>query len=342
MTTMWQHRIDGFASLDPASIAAHAAAGERVIVHFGRSGYPDAQLAELNRLAKLHGRGLEIRFYGHYGDVFDGAVLRRLPDAMCVSIDCLSRARNLDALSHIDNLQELSLGIFELDDAKVLTYCNPEPMKMLSLGGTRKRNIDLGHLARFRALESLHSTGETKNITAICDLPRLRDLSLSSFRKKDDIGFVSRLAQLKSLRFILGGRASVAALAAPALENLEIVRVQGLEDLGDLARFERLRHLKAEDQIRLTGIRVAPNPALQDIAILNCKNFQRIDGLDALPALSSLRLYRTAVDYAALIGGPLPATLTHMAFYTGKSRRDDDIADDLRRRGFRLDAIYSQ
>jgi len=246
MTTMWYHRIDGFTPLDPASIAAHAAAGERVIVQFGRGGYMDEQLAELNRLAKQHGRGLEIRFYGHYGEVFDGAVLRCLPDAMCVSIDCLSHARNLDALSHIENLQELRLGIFELDDAEVLAHCNPAPMKMLSLGETRKRNIDLGNLARFRALESLHSIGETKNIAAICDLPLLRDLSLSSFRRKDDIGFVSHLAQVVSLRLILGGRASIAALAAPALENLEIVRVQGLEDLGDLARFERLRHLKVE------------------------------------------------------------------------------------------------
>jgi len=78
----------------------------------------------------------------------------------------------------------------------------------------------------------------------------------------------------------------------------------------------RLRHLTVEDQLRLTGIRVAPNPALQDIAVLNCKNFQRIDGLDALPALSSLRLYQTAVDYAALIDRPLPTTLAHVAFYT--------------------------
>jgi hypothetical protein len=108
MTTMWQHRIDGFTQHDAANIAAYAAAGERVIVQFGRRGYTDEQLAELNQLAKLYGRGLEIRFYGHYGEVFDGSVLRYLPDASCVSIDCLSHARNLDALSHIEGLQELS------------------------------------------------------------------------------------------------------------------------------------------------------------------------------------------------------------------------------------------
>lgn len=340
MTTVRRYSIDGFTLPDSAIIAARVAAGERVVVQFGRSGYTDEQLAELNQLAQLHGRDLEIRFYGHYGEVFDGAVLRRLPDAMCVSLDCLTHACNLDTLSHIEDLQELRLGVFELDVSEVLAYCNPNSMKKLSLGETRKRNIDLSNLARFEALESLHSTGETKNITSICELPLLQDLSLSSFRKKDDITFVSHLAQLVSLRLMLGGRANISALVAPALESLEVVRVQGLEDLGDLKRFERLRHLKVEDQLRLTSIRVAPNPALQDIAILNCKNFQRIEGLDALPVLSSLRYYQTAVDYEVLINGALPAALAHVAFYTGKSRRDDDIAKDLQRRGFLLDDVY--
>jgi hypothetical protein len=60
---MFRRRIDGFTPLDPAVIAAHAAAGERIIVQFGRSGYTDEQLAELNQLAKLHGRALEILPY---------------------------------------------------------------------------------------------------------------------------------------------------------------------------------------------------------------------------------------------------------------------------------------
>jgi len=328
--------------LDPATIATHVAAGEKVTAQFGQSGYTDEKLAELNRLAKVHGRGFEIRFYGHYREEFDGAVLRRLPDAVCLSIDCLSHVRNLNVLAHIEGLQELRIGVFELDDPDVLALCNPATIKALSLGETRRRNIDLSILARFSALERLHSTGETKNIAAIRDLPHLRELSLSSFRKKDDIGFVSDLARLISLRLILGGRASIASLTAPALESLEILRVRGLEDLGDLARFARLRHLEVQDQLRLTGIRVAPNPALQNIAILGCKNFQRIDGLDALPALSSLRLYQTAVDYATLIDGPLPATLAHLAFYTARSKRDDEIAADLLRRGFRPDAIQAE
>lgn len=261
---------------------------------------------------------------------------------MCLSIDCVAHARNLDALSHIADLQELTLGVFELDDANVLAHCNAASLKILSVGATRKRSLDLGNLAPFAGLERFHCTGETRNIEAICDLPLLRDLSLSSFRKKDDIAFVSNLAQLVSLRLMLGGRASIAELAAPALENLELIRVQGLEHLGDCARFERLRRLRVEDQIKLARIRVAPNPALQGIAIIQCKNFQHIDGLEALPALSSLRFFQTAVDYSTLMDSPLPATLTHVAFYTARSKRDVEIAEDLRRRGFQIDTISHQ
>lgn len=339
---MRTHRIDGFTPLDLDDIAARTAAGERVIVQFNQRGYTDDQLDALNHLAKHYGSAFEIRFYGHEGQVFDGAVLRRLADAACVSVDCMAHARNLDSLAHLGNLQELSLGVFELDDVNVLAHCNAASLRLLSLSETRRRAINLAPLARCTALETLYLSGETKNMEVLCDLPRLHDLTLSSFRKKDDIAFVSHLAHLATLRMILGGRASIADLAAPLLEDLWVIRVRGLEDLGDLARFPRLRHVMVEDQIRLHQLRVAPNPALEEIEILHCKNFQRIDGLDALTALTSLRLYRTAVEYTALINGPLPATLAHVAYYTNSERRDDAIAADLLRRGFRLDESYAR
>lgn len=331
---MRQLRIDGFAPLDHAIIAAHVAAGGRAIVQFGQRGYTDEHLAELNKLASLHGRSLEIRFYSHGRDGFDGTILQRLPNAKRLAIDCLSHARNLDALSHVNELEELHLGVFELEDANVLSHCNSASMKVLSLGETRKRNIDLGWLARFRALESFHSTGETNDIGMICDLPLLRHLSLSSFRNKDDIAFISNLVRLESLRIMLGGRSSIAELTAPELESLEVVRVRGLEELGDCARFPRLRRLRVEDQLQLTAIRASPNRALENLAIINCKNFERIDGLADLPALSTLYLFQTAVNYSTLMDGLLPASLARLDFYTGKSRRDGEIAADLQRRGF--------
>lgn len=165
---MRQHRVDGSETINPVSIANNIAAGERVIVQYSKSPYSTEDLTLLNQLAKAHGRSLEIRFYGHYYETFDASVLRLIPDAQSVSIDCLTRASNLEALSEVRNLAELSLGVFELEDSDVLSYCNPQSLKVLSLGGTRKTNIDLRHLSKSAGLERLHTTGHTRNISTVC------------------------------------------------------------------------------------------------------------------------------------------------------------------------------
>jgi hypothetical protein len=216
---MRQHRFDG-SKIDRATIADHITAGDRVIVQYAKSPYSTQELTLLNQLAKTHGRALEIRFYGHYSETFDASVLRLIPDAQSISIDCLTTASNLEALSQVHNLAELNLGVFELQDADVLSFCNHASLKVLSLGETRKANIDLRHLAKCVCLERFHTTGHTKNISAICDLQQLQDLSLSSIQRKNDIEFVSGIPTLKKLRIILGGRASIAHLSSKQLESL--------------------------------------------------------------------------------------------------------------------------
>jgi hypothetical protein len=293
---MRQHRIDGSEDINPVSIAKHIDAGERVIVQFSKGCYSAQQLTLLNQLAKNHGRSFEIRFYGHYSEVFDASVLQWIPDAQCVSIDCLMKASNLEALSKIQTLVELSLGVFDL--------------------------------------ERIHTTGHTRHISTICSLPLLRDLSLSSIKKNDDIEFVSSIPTLKTLRLILGGRASIAQLASTQLESLEISRVQGLEDIGDLGRFENLERMLIRDQIRLANIKVGPNSRLIDMNIVNCKTLETIAGIGELKALSSLQVYKTAIDYEKLVTGSMPSSLKAFAFYTGKSKRDAEIRMDLEKRGF--------
>jgi len=200
---MKQHRIDAAEDINPVSIAEHIEAGERVIVQYSKSTYTTQQLQLLNQLAKKFGRSFEIRFYGHYSEAFDASVLRFIPDAQCVSIDCIMKASNLEALSNVESLAELSLGVFELNDPDVLRYCNPLSLKTLSLGDTRRCNVDLRYLSGCVGLETLHTSGHTKNISTICGLPLLRVLSLSSIRKNDNIDFVSNIPTLRSLRFLL-------------------------------------------------------------------------------------------------------------------------------------------
>ncbi len=277
---------------------------------------------------------MEIRFYGHYFEVFDASVLQFLPDVQCILLDCLTKAVNLEALSNLHSLAELALGVFELENPDILSYCNLPTLKVLSVGTTRKCNIDFRHLAKCVDLEQFHTTGQTKNISTICNLPLLSDLTLSSMTKKDDIEFVCQIPALKKLRFMLGGRTSIAQVTAPLLETLKVIRVQGLEDLGDIGRFENLARLLIEDQIRVAGIKVGPNPRLADMTVFNCKTLEKFSGVEGLQGLSSLRIYKTAIDYESFVTGPMPGKLKIFEFHTGKIKRDAEIRADLEKRGF--------
>ena len=331
---MKQYRIDGSEEIDPVSISKHVDAGERVIVQFASSGYSAQQLILLNQLAKNYGRRFEIRFFGHYSEVFDASVLQFIPDAQCISIDCIMKASNLGALSKLSSLTELSPGVFELEDPDVVSYCNLPALKVLSFGDTRKCNIDLRHLSKSINLERLHTTGHTKNISTICSLASLRDLSLSSIRKKDGIEFVSSIPKLKALRLILGGRASIAEVTSSQLESLEVIRVRGLENLGDLGRFEKLERLLIEDQIKLASVKVGLNPRLKDVKIINCKTLEKLAGIEHLAELSSLWIYKTSIAYEKFVADSMPSSPKNFAFYTGKSKRDSEIRADLKMRGF--------
>lgn len=331
---MKQHRFTDPQNIDPANIAELIEGGSRVIVQYSKSGYCAQQLALLNQLAKTHGRSFEIRFYGHYSEIFDASVLQFIPDAKCVSIDCLLRASNVEALSKIHDLVELNIGVFELEDSEILQHCNYSSLKSLTLGDTKKCNINISHISKCINLERFHTTGHTKNISTICSLPLLQSLSLSSIKKKDSIDFVSKIPGLKELRLILGGRISISDITSAQLKSLEIIRVQGLEEIGNLGRFENLESLLIEDQIKVATIVVGPNPCLKDIKIINCKTLERIAGVTELNALSSLRISRTAIDYEKFIAESKPKSMKTLAFYTGKNKQDLEIRKDLERRGF--------
>ena len=331
---MRTHRIDSPAEIDPQEIARHIAAGTHVIVQFARTGYTPQQLDNLNELTRQHGRDLTIRFYGHYNGDFDASVLQYLPDAQCVSMDCLTKASNLDALSHLHNLKELRLGVFELDNADILKTINLGSLEALMLGDTKNCRIDLAALAACGQLQRLDSVGHSRNIASICLLPSLQVLGLVAFRKSEELDFVSAVPNLTTLHLGFGGRASIAELTAPRLQRLEILRVQGLADLGDLGRFAELQSVQIEDQIRLAQIQLGANPKLAEIVVINCKTLARIEGLADLPRLSTLRIHRSGLEYAAFIEGRLPPQLRSLSFYTGKQKRDGEIKVDLAARGY--------
>lgn len=332
---MKYHRISDPSSINPDEIKSKIIEGYRVVVQFSQIGYTENLLKELNELTKSLGRNLEIRFYGHYSGEFDASVLHSIPDAPNVSIDCLRKARNLDALSALRNLKEFCLGVFELEDTDLLSIDTIHGVERLTLGETRKANFDLSHLRRYSNLSKFHTTGHAKNIGVITSLPKLVSLSLSQIKNTNSLAFVTDIRHLTDLRIILGGRTSIAEIGGSELINLEVIRVRGLEDLGEIGRFPKLETLLIEDQIKLKRIQFGANPLLRDIKILNCKTLEHIDGIEDLIALEQLRIYQTALDYERLVCTQLPKSLKTLAFYTAKKKRDEEILRDLALRGYR-------
>ncbi|MGK5047487.1 hypothetical protein ACQ4WP_16550 [Janthinobacterium sp. GB4P2] len=333
-------RIHNPTSIDTAALCAAIAADCKVIVQFGEHFAPEPLLADPDALAARCREAMEIGFYGYHFTPFDAAILRALPHVANLALDCHTSAVNLATLGELRHLKRLQLGVYEMLEHDILALENLRALEYLSLGETRKANIDLAPLRHWPQLAQLHTTGHVKNIAAITALPALAQLSLSQVKSKDDVDFIGAMPALKKLRFILGGRASIAHVAAPLLEDLEVVRVRGLEDLGDIGRFPRLQRLSVEDQIKVKEIRLGENPALAWLILRNCKTLERLHGVAVLPALGNLAVYLTQLDIDALLVGGLPATLNKLTLATGKRKRDEEIKAQLAARGYEKARFY--
>jgi protein phosphatase 1 regulatory subunit 7 len=328
-----QTLINNPVTLDPAEIRTLVEHGEQVVVQFSQPGFDAVLLDELDALCRQYGDAIRVRFYGFHGQEFDCSVLSGLPNVRNLTLDSYAVA-NFSALQRLENLQRLHVGIFELKAPNFLSWPNLHGLTHLGLGGTRRAHFDLRPLEQFRDLRRLFVDGHTKNIDAIGSLPALADLTLQ-IAHTASIAFVNRLAALRSLTFMLGGRVNLDELEDCPIEELEIIRVKGFEALDRIERFPRLRRLLIEDQLRLTQLSFDHEmPALEDLRVLNCKQFVRLDGLGKLGALKHLRIYGTALDFDTMIAQPLPAPLEIVGFYTGRSRADEVLRLRLQEMGY--------
>jgi hypothetical protein len=302
--------------------------GRHTVAQFVEPPYPPVVLAELNRLSAHYGERLEVRFYGHYGSAFDCTVLTQLPDVESLSVDCLSRVEHIEQIADLKRLRSLSLGVFDLADGSILNAPNLRRLVSLTLAETRRRVFDLSALASFSALEHLRVSGHTRNLDVVGELNSISDLTLRAIPKRASVSFVSRMRGLRELYVYLGGRTSIGEITVPDLEVLEVVWVRGLQDLGDIARFPALKSLLVEDQLQLEHIRFgAGNAELKSVRVFNCKSLRALAGLEALPALEELRVFRTAIEPMSLRRERFSTTLRTVAFSTGKSRLDRAVRE---------------
>src|SRR5215469_4364386 len=309
-------RVSDPTVIDEAQIAENVKAGRRPILQFsGRSSYPPVLLAAVNQACARFGDRLDVRFYAHYGDSFEAAVLERLPEVRSLSVDSLTAIDNSDAIARLPHLTRLSFGVFEFDQPSFLAGLDLGRFTRLVLANSRKRNFDLAPLAAARRLTELFLNGHAKNITAISALPALSKVSLAGMPHSRDLAFLGDLASLRSLSLILGSRASIDEFKHRGLTELEILRVRGLQGLGALRRFPRLEDLRVEDQAHVASLDLA-GVALERLVLDNCKTLAALDGLETQSRLVGLWASRTRLDLDALVDRAWPTSLEVLALYS--------------------------
>ncbi len=328
------HRIDNPTNIDNSLVESALKLGKEVIIQFVEATYTDKILADINKLCLNSDENLCIRFYGHYSKSFDCNILRKIPNVKNISIDCLQKADNINALTELLNLKSLGLGIFELQDTEILNTENFKDLSALMISDTRTKAFNLDYLRKFKKLKSLRIAGHSKNIDAIGELSELELLSLNSV-KKIPLNFINKLKKLKTLDFILGSRDNLNEIEYNEIENLDIVRVRGLSDLSCISKFPKLKTLKIEDEINLQNIHFTNLfTDLTDLKILNCKTLETISGLENLPKLNSLVVYQTNVVFDNFIQQEFPMTLKTLGFYTTKASVDKEIKATLENKGY--------
>jgi protein phosphatase 1 regulatory subunit 7 len=320
--------------LDETLIDAELKAGGEVIVQFSEKSYDDKALSRLNELCSRYNKNFAIRFYGYYSGAFDFNTILKIPNVKSLYVDCLIKAKNINAIEHLQNLEKLSLGVFELTETELLNSPNLKKLTELIITETRTKAFNLEYLKDYKNLQLLIIGGHNKNIEAVGELSSLKYLSFNSL-KKTPVTFVNKLKKLKRLKFILGGRENLHEIEENEIEHLEIVWVRGFNDLSNISNFKKLKTLLVEDNIQLQSLHFDKKlTCLEDLKILNCKTLNSLTGLENLTSLKQLRIYKTELDFHKLINQRLPKDLKTFAFYTSKQKVDKEIKQVLESKGF--------
>lgn len=303
-------------------------------IQFSKPGYGPKQLKMVNALCRYFKEKLEVRFYGHYGQGFDANMLKYIPDVQWLSIDCLEDIRNVNSLYELEAIRRFSFGVHNFEDSEFLANLPLTGLEELSLGDTKKNNLNLEPIAKANRLKTAGVFGHTKGIEHLEHCSQLSTLRLGRISKHQSLSFLSKIPKLSFLQLILGGRRDINDFRHPKIDTLEIVRVLGFEDLGDLSRFPRLKKLVIEDQIRLERISL-DGVNLEDIRILNCKNLNGIEAISLQRNISHIRIYGTKLDLGELAKRQWPDSLETLALYSGKRKQDENLRKVLDEKGYK-------
>jgi hypothetical protein len=232
---------------------------------------------------------VELRVFGFYGSACDFKFLSRLQNVRRFSADCLMKAYGIEQVAALEQLESLTVGIFDLESFEFLEQLRTSNLRELSLCATKSKKPSLAPLARFSQLRKLYLEGQQKNIDVVSGLATLEDLTLRSINVPD-LDFLRDLRQLWSLGIKLGGSKNLSALdGMAAIKYLELWQVRGLDDISVISTLTGLQYLFLQSLPHIARIPdLSRLGALRRIYLENLKGLREIRALATAPALEEL------------------------------------------------------
>ena len=239
----------------------------------------------LNRNLFARRPEIELRVYGFYSLVCDLSFVSRVKNVRRFSADCLMQATGAEHIADLENLEELSIGIYSLDSFDFLKQL-PSGIKNLSLTATKSKKPGLQILSRFQSLTHLYLEGQQQGIEVLSELRELEDLTLRSITT-EGLDYISALPRLWSLDIKLGGISTFSAIAnKESIKYLELWQIRGLSDIGFVSSLDGLQFLFLQS---LRNVRAIPDLSrlcnLRRLHLENLKGLKDVSAIRRAPAL---------------------------------------------------------
>jgi protein phosphatase 1 regulatory subunit 7 len=327
--------------IDRAEIEKELNSDKNVWIQFSKKVYSEEMLFVINELCGLSDTSLNIRFYGHYFEIFDCRVLEQIPLVKSLSVDSCLSVRNLEVLTTLGHLEKLCIGVYDLKETEILNSGNFKNITDLQFDHTNTKALNLDYLRSYPRLRKLVIEGHTKNIQAIGEIKSLNDLRLVSINKVP-LDFVNGLAGLRYLMLLLGSRLNIREINENAIESLDITRVRGFNDFSNNGNFRNIRTIRLEDEIQLAEVCFDHTlSALEELKISNCKTLTSLKGLENLPNLQRLRISKTNLNFESFIEQHFPDALRSVMFISGGAKAQREINQVIEKKGYANDLRWT-
>jgi Leucine-rich repeat (LRR) protein len=228
---------------------------------------------------------IELRVYGFYSSTCDLSFVKEMSNVRRFSADCLMLAAGIEHLAALENLEELHVGVFNLQDFDFLSSL-PSGLKSLTLGPTKSKKPHLKALGRFHSLRRLCLAGQKNGIHVVADLQGLEQLSLSAI-STPGLEYVSSLPRLWSLDILLGGIRNLSAISGKeSIKYLELCRIRELSDISVISTLEGLQSLDLRELRHVTNIPdLSRLTKLRKVVLDNMKGLKDVSAIGKAPAL---------------------------------------------------------